>query len=67
MHLYLRVAKKKKKHSIAFLTAEAEYVDIGSCCTQILWIHQQLADYGIQPKCMPIKYNNTVLSIYPRI
>ena len=32
----------KKKHSVALSTAEAEYIATGACCSQILWIVQQL-------------------------
>ena len=26
---------------------EAEYIAVGSCCTQLLYMKQMLADYGI--------------------
>ncbi|XP_075486456.1 uncharacterized protein LOC142526068 [Primulina tabacum] len=38
----------KKQTSIATSTAEAKYLAVGSCCAQMLWIQQQLKDYGIQ-------------------
>ena len=38
----------KKQHSVALSIAEAEYVAVGSCCAQILWIKIQLEDYGIK-------------------
>ena len=44
---------------MALSTAEAEYIAAGSCCAQILWIRQQLKDYGIPPSCIPIKCDNT--------
>ncbi|XP_019151621.1 PREDICTED: uncharacterized protein LOC109148191 [Ipomoea nil] len=37
----------KKKNSIATNTVEAEYIAAESCCAQILWMMQQLKDYGI--------------------
>ena len=40
-------------------TAEAEYVAAGSCCAQILWIKQQLEDYGESQNKIPIKCDNT--------
>ena len=40
-------------------TAEAEYVAADSCCAQILWLKQQLQDYDIQLKRIPIKCDNT--------
>ena len=41
----------KKQSSIALSTAEAEYVVVASCCTQLLWMRQILQD--IQIKCSP--------------
>ncbi|XP_075504384.1 secreted RxLR effector protein 161-like [Primulina tabacum] len=49
----------KKQTSIATSTAEAEYLAVGSCCSQILWIQQQLKDYGIQASESPIFCDNT--------
>jgi len=40
-------------------TAEAEYVAAWSCCSQILWIKQQLLDYDLKLGCVPIKCDNT--------
>ena len=31
----------KKQNYVAFSIAEAEYIVVGSCCAQILWIKQQ--------------------------
>nr|GEU45341.1 DNA-directed DNA polymerase [Tanacetum cinerariifolium] len=36
----------KKQTIIATSTTEAEYVAAASCCGQVLWIHNQLLDYG---------------------
>ena len=41
----------KKHSSIALSTAEAEYVAVASCCTQILWMMQTLQDFQIT--CTP--------------
>ncbi|XP_068483434.1 secreted RxLR effector protein 161-like [Phaseolus vulgaris] len=38
----------KKQACVAFSIAEAEYIAVGSCCAQILWLKQQLADFGLQ-------------------
>jgi hypothetical protein len=35
----------KKQNSIALSTAKAEYVAVGSCCAQLLWMRQTLKDY----------------------
>ncbi|KAF7119794.1 hypothetical protein RHSIM_Rhsim13G0158900 [Rhododendron simsii] len=49
----------KKQHSVALSTAEAEYVAVGSCCAQILWMKQQLEDFGLFFDHIPIKCDNT--------
>ena len=36
----------KKQNSITFSIAEAKYIAAGSFCAQILWIKQQLSDFG---------------------
>nr|GEW11000.1 retrovirus-related Pol polyprotein from transposon TNT 1-94 [Tanacetum cinerariifolium] len=38
----------KKQIVDATLSIEAEYVAAASCCTQVLWIQNQLLDYGIK-------------------
>ena len=49
----------KKQTSVALSIAEAEYVAAGSCCAQILWMTQQLKDYGLNFNKVPIKCDNT--------
>ena len=49
----------KKQNSVALSTAEAEYIAAGACCSQILWIAQQMRDLGINLKGIPIKCDNT--------
>ncbi|XP_073152495.1 secreted RxLR effector protein 161-like [Henckelia pumila] len=49
----------KKQTSIATSTTEAEYLAAGSCCAQLLWIQQQLRDYGIEEQDSPIFCDNT--------
>jgi hypothetical protein len=36
----------KKQTSVALSTAKAEYVALGQCCTQLLWMRQTLWDFG---------------------
>nr|GFA40039.1 putative ribonuclease H-like domain-containing protein [Tanacetum cinerariifolium] len=36
----------KKQTIVATSTVEAEYVAAASCCGQVLWIHNQMLDYG---------------------
>ncbi|XP_057779868.1 secreted RxLR effector protein 161-like [Salvia miltiorrhiza] len=43
-----------KQTSVATSTTEAKYVAAGSCCSQILWLVQQLKDYGIEEREVPI-------------
>ncbi|KAK8983114.1 hypothetical protein V6N11_057870 [Hibiscus sabdariffa] len=49
----------KKQNSVALSTTEAEYISAGSCCAQVLWMKQQLLDYGIDVGTIPIKCDNT--------
>lgn len=49
----------KKQNSIATNTAEVEYIAAGSCCAQILWMTQQLKDYGVIAQEVSIKCDNT--------
>jgi len=41
-----------------YVTAEAEYVIVASCCAQLLWIKQQLKDFCIDTGCIPIYCDN---------
>nr|GEV13050.1 retrovirus-related Pol polyprotein from transposon TNT 1-94 [Tanacetum cinerariifolium] len=36
----------KKQNYTTLSTAEAEYVSLSACCTQVLWMRTQLTDYG---------------------
>ena len=49
----------KNQNSVALSTTEAEYISAGSCCAQILWMKQQLSNYGIILDHLPIKCDNT--------
>jgi len=35
-------------------------VAVESCCSQILWIKQQLLDYDLKLGCVPINCDNTI-------
>nr|GEU86037.1 hypothetical protein [Tanacetum cinerariifolium] len=42
----------KKQTVVATSSTEAEYVAATSCCAQVLWIQNQLLDYGVNiPRC----------------
>ncbi|GAV60613.1 hypothetical protein CFOL_v3_04143 [Cephalotus follicularis] len=49
----------KKQNSIALSNIEAEYVVAGICCAQVLWLRQQLHDFGICIDNVCIKCDNT--------
>ncbi|GKE88428.1 hypothetical protein Tco_1565903 [Tanacetum coccineum] len=49
----------KKQQSVAMSLAEAEYVVVAGCCSNILWIKSQLTDYDIIYEKVPIFYDNT--------
>ena len=49
----------KKQNSISLFTTEAEYIAVGSCCTQLLWMQKLLHDYGICQEHFIIYYDNT--------
>ena len=49
----------KKQHSSSISTAEAEYITAGRCCAQILWMRNQLVDYGLQLEKISIFCDNT--------
>ena len=46
----------KKQTILATSTTEAEYVAAASCCAQVLWLQNQLLDYGYN-------FMNTVIHI----
>ncbi|KAK9689748.1 hypothetical protein RND81_09G078400 [Saponaria officinalis] len=49
----------KKQNTVALSTAESEYVAAGLACSQLLWLKQQLEDYGVSFSCIPIFFDNT--------
>ncbi|GMI80360.1 cysteine-rich RLK (RECEPTOR-like protein kinase) 8 [Hibiscus trionum] len=49
----------KKQNSVALSTTEAKYISLGSCCAQVLWMKQQLLDYGVKVETIPLKFDNT--------
>jgi hypothetical protein len=48
----------KKQNSIALSTAEAEYIAVGNCCAQILWMKVTLKDFRINFKNVPLLCDN---------
>jgi hypothetical protein len=48
----------KKQTSIALSTAEVEYVAVGQCCAQLLWMRQTLRDFGYNLSKVPLLCDN---------
>ncbi|XP_019085495.1 PREDICTED: uncharacterized protein LOC109126416 [Camelina sativa] len=48
----------KKQNSVSLSTAEAEYIALGSCCTQLLWMRQMSSDYGMDSHTLLIHCDN---------
>jgi hypothetical protein len=48
----------KKQNSVALSTAEAEYIAVGHCCAQLLWMRQTLRDYGYKFSKVPLLCDN---------
>jgi hypothetical protein len=49
----------KKQHTVALSTAESEYIAAALTCAQLLWVRQQLQDFGVNIECVPIMCDNT--------
>ena len=49
----------KKQNTIALSTTDAEYIAAASCCSQVLWIKQQLADFSVKCSEIVIHCDNT--------
>ncbi|KAJ0441488.1 putative RNA-directed DNA polymerase [Helianthus annuus] len=50
--------QSKKQTTVSTSTAQAEYTVAYSCCSQVLWIQNQLLDYGINIMKTPIFIDN---------
>jgi hypothetical protein len=48
----------KKQISVALSTAEAEYISVGACCAQILYMKQSLLYYGVVLDRVPLLCDN---------
>ncbi|GJT12468.1 retrovirus-related pol polyprotein from transposon TNT 1-94 [Tanacetum coccineum] len=44
----------KKQDCTSMSSAEAEYVSLSACCTQVLWLRTQLTDYGFHFDKIPM-------------
>nr|CAN74666.1 hypothetical protein VITISV_005684 [Vitis vinifera] len=57
--IHLFTWHSKKQNSVALSTAEAEYIEAGLCCAQILWMKQTLSGFNLIFEHVPIKCDNT--------
>nr|GEV05633.1 copia protein [Tanacetum cinerariifolium] len=48
----------KKQDCTSMSSAEAEYVSLSTCCTQVLWMRTQLIDYGFHFDKIPMYYDS---------
>jgi hypothetical protein len=48
----------KKLNSVALSTSKAEYIVVGHCCAQFLWMRQTLRDYGYKLTKVPLLCDN---------
>ncbi|KAJ9556969.1 hypothetical protein OSB04_011583 [Centaurea solstitialis] len=49
----------RKQNCVSLSTAEAEYVAATCCCSLVLWMKTQLADYGYTMHPIPIYYDSS--------
>jgi len=49
----------KKQTCVALSTAEVKYIVAGSCCAQIIWLKQQLEDFGLKISKVSLLRDNT--------
>ena len=48
----------KKQNCVSLSTAESEYVAVGNCCSQMLWMNQMIDDYGLQSDGLTVFCDN---------
>ena len=49
----------RKQNTIALSTTEAEYVSAANCCSQLIWIKNQLEDFSLRYTNIKILCDNT--------
>ena len=52
------LGRSKRQNSVALSTAEVEYIAIGHCCAQLLWMRQTLRDYGYKLTKVHLLFDN---------
>lgn len=53
----------KKQSCVSLGTAEVEYILVGSCCSQIIWLKQQLRDYELDLGYIPLPCYASAINI----
>lgn len=48
----------RKQNCVALSTTEAEYIALGSCCAQVLWMMMTLEDFGLNYRKVPLRCDN---------
>ena len=48
----------KKQNCVYLSTAEAEYIAVGTCCTQLLYMKHMPADYGMSSNLLMVNCDN---------
>ena len=50
----------KKQNLVSLSTTKVEYIAVGSCCAQLLWMKKLFHDYGISQDTMCVFCDNTI-------
>jgi len=48
----------KKQNCVSLSTAEAEYIAVGSCCSQLVWMKQMLKEYNVEEDVLALYCDN---------
>ena len=56
----------KKKNYVSLSTAKAQYIAVGCCCSQLLWMKRLLSDYGISQDTMVVYCDNSSADIFTK-
>ena len=48
----------KKQNCVSLSTAEAEYIEAGNSCSQLVWMKQMLSEYNVTQEVMTLYCDN---------